>query len=117
MGQLPGRVAVVTGGGRGIGRAIALRYAREGATVAISSRTQSDLDAVVAQIADDGGAPALTVVADASDRDDARRPVREAIEAFGRVDILVNNVGGSTGAATIPSTATTPASRTHSRST
>jgi NAD(P)-dependent dehydrogenase (short-subunit alcohol dehydrogenase family) len=90
-------VAVVTGGGRGIGRAIALRYAREGATVAISSRTQSDLDAVVAQIADDGGAPALAVVADASDRDDARRPVREAIEAFGRVDILVNNVGGSRG--------------------
>ena len=97
MGQLSGRVAVVTGGGRGIGRAIALRYAREGATVAISSRTQSDLDAVVAQIADDGGAPALAVVADASDRDDARRPVREAIEAFGRVDILVNNVGGSRG--------------------
>jgi NAD(P)-dependent dehydrogenase (short-subunit alcohol dehydrogenase family) len=97
VGQLPGRVAVVTGGGRGIGRAIALRYAREGATVAISSRTQSDLDAVVAQIADDGGAAALTVVADASDRDDARRPVREAIEAFGRVDILVNNVGGSRG--------------------
>lgn len=98
MGQLPGRVAVVTGGGRGIGRAIALRYAREGATVVVSSRTQSDLDAVVAQIADhDGGAPALAVVADASDRDDARRPVREAIETFGRVDILVNNVGGSRG--------------------
>jgi len=95
--QLPGRVAVVTGGGRGIGRAIALRYAREGATVVISSRTQSDLDAVVARIADQGGAPALAVVADASDRDDARRPVVEAVERLGRVDVLVNNVGGTVG--------------------
>lgn len=97
MGQLPGRVAVVTGGGRGIGRAIALRYAREGATVVISSRTRSDLDAVVAQIDHEGGAPAVAVVADASDRDDARRPVREAVSRFGRVDVLVNNVGGSVG--------------------
>jgi NAD(P)-dependent dehydrogenase (short-subunit alcohol dehydrogenase family) len=90
-------VAVVTGGGRGIGRAIALRYAREGATVVISSRTQSDLDAVVAQISEDGGAAAVAVVADASDRTDARRPVLEAIERFGGVDVLVNNVGGSVG--------------------
>jgi NAD(P)-dependent dehydrogenase (short-subunit alcohol dehydrogenase family) len=90
-------VAVVTGGGRGIGRAIALRYAREGATVVISSRTQSDLDAVLAQIAKEGGAPGLAVVADASDRDDARRPVLDAIERFGRVDVLVNNVGGTIG--------------------
>ena len=97
MGQLPGRVAVVTGGGRGIGRSIALRYAREGATVVISSRTQSDLDAVVARIADEGGAPALGVVADASDRTEARRPVAEAVERFGGVDVLVNNVGGSVG--------------------
>ena len=63
----------------------------------ISSRTQSDLDAVVAQIADDGGAPAMAVVADATDRDDARRPVLEAIERLGRVDVLVNNVGGTIG--------------------
>jgi NAD(P)-dependent dehydrogenase (short-subunit alcohol dehydrogenase family) len=97
VGQLPGRVAVVTGGGRGIGRAIALRYAREGATVVISSRTQSDLDAVLQQVADEGGATGVAVVADASDRDDARRPVTEAIERFGRVDVLVNNVGGSIG--------------------
>jgi NAD(P)-dependent dehydrogenase (short-subunit alcohol dehydrogenase family) len=90
-------VAVVTGGGRGIGRAIALRYAREGANVVVSSRTRSDLDAVVARVGDEGGGAALAVVADASDRDEARRPVTEAEEAFGRVDILVNNVGGSVG--------------------
>lgn len=97
MGQLPGRVAVVTGGGRGIGRAIALRYASEGAHVVISSRTPSDLDAVVARMAEEHGVSGLAVVADASDRDEARRPVREAIERFGRVDVLVNNVGGSVG--------------------
>ena len=104
MGQLPGRVAVITGGGRGIGRALARRFAAEGATVVISSRTGSDLDAVIGQIGDAGDPPGLAVVADASDRDDARRPVQAAIEQFGRVDILVNNVGGTVGRAHDPFT-------------
>jgi NAD(P)-dependent dehydrogenase (short-subunit alcohol dehydrogenase family) len=95
--QLLGRVAVITGGGRGIGRALALRFASEGATVVVSSRTAADLDAVLAQVAAGGGSPGLAVVADASDRDDARRPVIEAHARFGRVDILVNNVGGTVG--------------------
>jgi NAD(P)-dependent dehydrogenase (short-subunit alcohol dehydrogenase family) len=95
--QLRGRVAVITGGGRGIGRALALRFAREGATVVVSSRTAADLDAVLDQVSADGGPKGLAVVADASDRDDARRPVTEAHDHFGRVDILVNNVGGSVG--------------------
>lgn len=96
MGQLEGKVAVITGGGRGIGRAIALRYATEGATVVVSSRTATDLEATLA----DGGLDedrGLAVVADAMDRDDARRPVQEALDRFGRVDVLVNNVGGSVG--------------------
>jgi NAD(P)-dependent dehydrogenase (short-subunit alcohol dehydrogenase family) len=97
VGQLPGRVAVITGGGRGIGRALAQRFAAERATVVISSRTASDLDAVLAGIAAADGPPGLAVVADASNRDDARRPVHAALERFGRVDILVNNVGGSVG--------------------
>jgi NAD(P)-dependent dehydrogenase (short-subunit alcohol dehydrogenase family) len=96
VGQLDGRVAVVTGGGRGIGRAIALRYAREGATIVVSSRTASDLDAVVEQARRDGG-DGLAVVADAGDRDSAQQPVRAALEQYGRVDVLVNNVGGSVG--------------------
>lgn len=94
MGQLDGRVAVVTGGGRGIGRAIALRFAREGATVVVSSRTGAELEATLAD-AGVGADRGLAVVADAMDRADARRPVTEALEAFGRVDVLVNNVGGT----------------------
>jgi NAD(P)-dependent dehydrogenase (short-subunit alcohol dehydrogenase family) len=95
-GQLDGKVAVITGGGRGIGRAIALRYAAEGATVVVSSRTAADLAATL----DAAGLDAtrgLAVVADAMDRHDARRPVTEALATFGRVDVLVNNVGGSAG--------------------
>jgi 3-hydroxybutyrate dehydrogenase/3-oxoacyl-[acyl-carrier protein] reductase len=96
MGQLTDRVAVITGGGRGIGRAIALRYAAEGAAVVISSRTTGDLDHVLrkAELGEERG---LAVVADAMDRQDARRPVTEALDRFGRVDILVNNVGGTVG--------------------
>lgn len=96
MGQLDGRIAVVTGGGRGIGRAIALRYAREGATVVISARTLTDLEAVVEQMRSEGG-NGHSVVADAMDRDGAREPVRAALREFGSLDILVNNVGGSVG--------------------
>ena len=101
MGALDGRIAVITGGGRGIGAAIAARYAAEGATIVVSSRTESELHATLADAAvgDDRG---LAVVADAMDRDDARRPVHAAIERFGRVDVLVNNVGGTTGGNTDP---------------
>jgi 3-hydroxybutyrate dehydrogenase len=92
VGPLDDRVAVITGGGRGIGRAIALRYAAEGATIVISSRTAADLEAVLSRA---GGG--LAVVADALDASDARRPVHEALAQFGRVDVLVNNVGGNAG--------------------
>ncbi|GMU77226.1 MAG: glucose 1-dehydrogenase [Acidimicrobiia bacterium] len=90
------RVAVVTGGGRGIGRATARALAADGCTVVVSSRTASDLDAVVDGIEAAGGR-ALAVVADALDRDGAREPVRAAVAAYGRVDVLVNNVGGTVG--------------------
>ena len=93
---LEGRVAVVSGGGRGIGRAIAQRYAAEGATVVISARTTTDLDAVVAGIAERGGR-ALAVTADATTPAGARLPVERAIEEYGRIDVLVNNVGGTLG--------------------
>jgi NAD(P)-dependent dehydrogenase (short-subunit alcohol dehydrogenase family) len=96
MGQLDGKIAVVTGGGRGIGRAIAKRYAAEGADVVISSRTQSDLDAVVAHM-ETLGRTGVAVVADATVKESAQEPVRVALERFGRVDVLVNNVGGTIG--------------------
>ncbi len=96
MGRLDERVAVVTGGGKGIGRAIALALARDGATIVVSSRTQADLDGVVAQAAGFGprAGPSWPMP---SDRDQARQPVRVAVAEFGRVDVLVNNVGGSVG--------------------
>jgi NAD(P)-dependent dehydrogenase (short-subunit alcohol dehydrogenase family) len=94
--RLEGKVAVITGGGRGIGRAIALRYAAEGASIVISSRTPAELDGTLheAGLDDQRG---LGVLADAMNRDEARRPVHAALEHFGQVDILVNNVGGTVG--------------------
>ena len=96
MGQLDGRVAVITGGGRGIGRAIAQRYAAEGARVVVSSRTLSDLEAVVAD-ARAAGSDGEPVVCDAMTKEGATAPVAAAVERFGRLDVLVCNVGGSRG--------------------
>jgi NAD(P)-dependent dehydrogenase (short-subunit alcohol dehydrogenase family) len=98
MGQLDGQIAVVTGGGRGIGRAIALRYAAEGASIVISSRTLDDLEQTL-ELAELDATRGIAVTADATNRDDARKPVQRALEQFGRVDIVVNNVGGSIGGA------------------
>ncbi|MFC0864873.1 SDR family NAD(P)-dependent oxidoreductase [Sphaerimonospora cavernae] len=92
-----GRVVVVTGGGRGIGRALARAYAETGATVVVSARTKDELDEVVDGIRSKGGR-ALAVVADAMEREAAREPVRTAVREFGRVDVLVNNVGAALGA-------------------
>jgi len=89
--RLRERVAVVTGGSRGIGAALAAALAGEGARVVISGRTQATLERTAEAIG------ALAVVAEAGDRASAPEPVRRAIERFGRVDILVNNVGGTAG--------------------
>jgi NAD(P)-dependent dehydrogenase (short-subunit alcohol dehydrogenase family) len=95
-GVLDGRVAVVTGAGRGIGRALALAFAAEGATVVGSSRTAADLDDLVSTVEGAGGT-AAAVVADATDPTQAREPVQLAHRTYGAVDILVNNVGGRAG--------------------
>lgn len=94
--KLEGQVAVVTGGGRGIGRAIAATFAGEGANVVVSSRTRAELDWTVAECKA-LGVDALAVVADAMDREQARRPVEEALARFGRIDIVVPNIGGVAG--------------------
>lgn len=96
QGGLSGRVAVVTGGGRGIGRAIALGLAAEGAAVAVISRTRAELDAVVAAAAERGGS-GLALVADCMDGPALKAAVGEARERLGRLDVLVNNVGGLVG--------------------
>lgn len=89
---LDGRVAVVTGGSRGIGAAIAGALVTAGANVVVSGRRKDVLEEAAAAI---GATP---VVADAAHRDEAGAPVREAITRFGGIDVLVNNVGGTTGA-------------------
>jgi 3-oxoacyl-[acyl-carrier protein] reductase len=89
---LAGRVAVITGGSRGIGYACAARLVEDGAAVAISARDAARLEASVKELEALGG-EVLGVVADASKREDADRLAETARERFGRLDILVNNAG------------------------
>ena len=91
-GSLSGRVAIVTGGGRGIGRAIAEGFATEGAAVAVTARSLDQLQDVTAGIEAQGGR-ALAIVADVSIRDDVERLVAETEQKLGPVDILINNAG------------------------
>jgi NAD(P)-dependent dehydrogenase (short-subunit alcohol dehydrogenase family) len=86
------KVAVITGGGRGIGRAIALKFAEEGAAVVVAARTVSEIDAVAREVRDAGGR-ALAVAADVADEKQCQHLMQEAAVQFGRVDILVNNAG------------------------
>lgn len=93
-GRLSGRTAVVTGAGKGIGRASALALAREGAHVVLASRTKSDLDSLAAEIdALNTGAKALPVPTDVSDEAAVDALAKAAFDTFGQVDILVNNAG------------------------
>lgn len=98
MGRLERRVAWVTGGGRGIGRAIALALAADGAVVAVSSRTEAELQAVAGEI-DRLGGRALAVPADAMSLADTVAAEKRIAAELGGVDILVNNAGGGTGVA------------------
>ena len=92
--ELKGKVAIVTGGSQGIGRATALRLAAEGASVVIAARGRELLEEVAAEIRAAGGSVAA-VQADVSRAEDCTRLVAEAVKAFGRLDILVNNAGTS----------------------
>ena len=91
---LEGRTAIVTGASRGIGRAIAVRFAEEGADVVLVSRTAATLGDVFEQITRKGGR-ALVVAVDVTDEGAAQLIVDRALAEFGRVDILVNNAGGN----------------------
>jgi 3-oxoacyl-[acyl-carrier protein] reductase len=91
---LKGKVALVTGGTEGIGKAAAMTLAREGAKVAICARRKELLDATAAEITRAGG-EVIAVVADMSKAADCKKFVEEAVKKFGRVDILLNNAGTS----------------------
>ncbi|MBA3791230.1 MAG: 3-oxoacyl-[acyl-carrier-protein] reductase [Rubrobacter sp.] len=88
-----GRVAVVTGGGRGIGRAIAIRLALEGADVAISYRSNDDAAEETVKLVREAGVRCETFRGDVASPEDVEVLFRGVDEAFGRVDILVNNAG------------------------
>ncbi len=88
----PGQVAMVTGAGRGIGRAIAVALAEVGADLILLARTVEELDETSAQVRD-LGREALPIVADVSQREDVQRAVTAGLAQFGRVDVLVNNAG------------------------
>ena len=90
---LAGRVAIVTGGSRGIGLAIARSLAEDGASVVVSGRDSGRLDAAAKELENCGGGGVLAVAADAAKRADADRLVDAARERFGRLDVVVNNAG------------------------
>jgi len=89
---LTDKVAAITGGGRGIGRAIALKFAAEGAAVVVAARTKSEIEAVARAVREAGGR-AEAVSADVAAEDQCDNLVRTAIGRFGKIDILVNNAG------------------------
>ena len=98
MGQMDGMVAIVTGASRGLGKAIAVEYARQGASVVICARSQSPtglagtLQETVQEIQNDGG-EVLGLSCDVTDEAQVNEMVRQARERFGRIDVLFNNAG------------------------
>jgi len=90
---LKGKVAMVTGGSRGIGAAIAKRLAGEGASVAITYAKDASSAAVVVKAIEDGGGKAIAIQADALDPEAIRGSVDKAVAALGKLDVLVNNAG------------------------
>ena len=87
--MLKGKTALITGGGRGIGRAIAIAFAREGARIAVAARTVDQVEQIAAEI----GNGAIALICDVADPESVARMFGELRERFGHADILVNNAG------------------------
>ena len=92
MGMLDGRVAIITGASKGIGRALALRFGREGARVICAARSGDLVKETTAEV-NKAGNRAIAFTGDLSREDDVRRLVAAGLEAFGKIDALVNNAG------------------------
>jgi 3-oxoacyl-[acyl-carrier protein] reductase len=90
--RLKDKVAIITGGGRGIGRAIALGFAEEGADIVVAARTESEIESTVENIRSHGR-QGLAVPCDVTDEEQVRIMVKKALQTFERIDILVNNAG------------------------
>src|ERR1700733_880971 len=91
---LKGKVVVVTGSSKGIGRSIAEAFAREGTQVVINSRNAKELEATAAEMRKTGGS-VLAITSDVTTAEGVRRPIEEAVKKFGTVHVLVNNAGGA----------------------
>ena len=92
MGMLDGRVAIITGASKGIGRALALRFGREGARVICAARSADLVKETTAEV-NKAGNRAIAFTGDLAQEDDVRRLVAAGLEAFGKIDALVNNAG------------------------
>jgi dihydroxycyclohexadiene carboxylate dehydrogenase len=92
--RLEGKVCVVTGAGQGIGRATARRLAAEGGKIVVAERVDASASATLQELTDHG-VEAIKVLADVSKMDEARALMRQTVDAFGQIDVLVNVVGGT----------------------
>src|SRR4030065_366531 len=95
MGRLEGKAAVVTGGGRGIGRAISLAYAKEGADVIVNYATKDQPAQEVVELIGKMGRKAVAVKGNVAVKGDAEKIINTCVDHFGKIDILVNNAGVS----------------------
>ena len=93
--RLDGKVALITGGGRGIGQAIARAYAAEGAKLALAARTDAELQDTAQSIRDRYGSDVITVLTDVTDRAQVEHAVTQALQRYGVIDVLVNNAGNT----------------------
>ena len=94
MGRLQGRVAVVTGGGEGIGLGVSRRLAKEGATLVIAQRKAEVGEKVAAQLSQEFGVPVTFIKTDVCQKEQVNQLIQSTVEQFGRLDILINNAGG-----------------------
>ena len=93
--RLDGRVALITGGGRGIGQAIARAYAAEGAKLTLAARTGAELQETASAIRDQHDAEVITVITDVTDRAQVENAVAQTLDHYGVIDVMVNNAGNT----------------------